>query len=325
MMDNFEGRENEAMKFQETLATLSVLISIVAVPLLISWYQNDVVLGAYPPGTKVITLSGMADGGVWTLDRVDGANYWWKKFKPATIYLNEGDSVVLRLESTDVHHRFYCPGLNIGPIGLEPGHVVTTKFVAGKAGVYRYYCTSMCGKCHFYMQGWIVVTAKGQAPIKPEQVACTHDYQEPSKQDMVAWGRYLYHRNGCITCHGDQAKGGVVNINYVKHEVPALDTLADKLWLRKKKDAETFVKMLKDRVNFKKLDEQPDIPLFNLVLTQYYAAKKLIQDGAHCAKADANGPEPPLQMPSWGALLTDRDVDAVIAYFITLQQWDEEE
>ena len=314
------------MKFKETFATLSVVISIVALPLVISWYHNSCVLGAYPEGVKVITLSGMSEGGVWTLDRVNGTNYWWKKFEPGTIFLDEGDKVVLRLESTDVHHRFYCPELNIEPIEVEPGHVVTTEFAAEKAGVYRYYCTSMCGECHFYMQGWIVVTAEGQPPVEPEDVTvCKHEYEKPSEDDMVAWGRYLYYSNGCITCHGDQGIGGVENTNYVKEEIPAHNTLADKLWLKEKEHADIFVEMLKARVNFEDLEEQPDIRLFNLVLQQYYAARDLIKNGKHCAKADIDGPEPPRQMVSWGAILTDRDIDSIIAYLITLYEWDEEE
>ncbi|MHC4143846.1 MAG: c-type cytochrome [Planctomycetota bacterium] len=314
------------MKLKEILATLSVVISILAMPLVINWYHTSCVLGAHPEGTRVITLSGMAEGGIWTLERVNGANYWWKKFEPGTIYLDEGDSVVLRLESTDVHHRFYCPELDIEPIEVEPGHVATTKFAAEEAGVYRYYCTSMCGECHFYMQGWIVVTAEGQTPLKPGEVmVCKHEYKKPPEEDMIAWGQYLYYSNGCITCHGDKGKGGVANPNYVKDEIPAHNTLADKLWLREKEHAETFVEMLKARVNFEELDEQPDIPLFNLVLTQYHAAKDLIKNGKHCAKADADGPEPPRQMVSWEALLTDRDIDSIIAYLITLYQWDEDE
>jgi mono/diheme cytochrome c family protein len=142
---------------------------------------------------------------------------------------------------------------------------------------------------------------------------------------MIAWGRYLYYKNACITCHGNEGEGGIENINYVKGEVPAHDILANKLWLKEKEHADIFVEMLKNHIDFEDLEEEPDIPLFNLVLTQYYAAKDLIKNGKHCAKADAEGPEPPLQMLSWQALLTDRDIDSIIAYLITLYEWEEEE
>ncbi len=313
------------MKFKEILATLSVLVSVIALPFVIGWYHNGYVLGRYSEGTKVVTLSGVAEGGAWTLDKVDGTNYWWKDFKPATIYLEEGDKVVLRLQSTDVHHRFYAPQLDIGPIEVEPGHTEEAQFEAETPGTYRYYCTSICGDCHFYMQGWIVITAKGQSPKVPEPLKCAHEFELPPKEDMIAWGRYLYQKNGCITCHGDDGKGGIENVNYTKETVPAHNTMADTLFLREKEDAETFVQMLLARVNLDELEEEPDIPLFNLVLKKYSDAKELFNAGKNCAKADPNGPEPPLQMPSWEAQLTNRDFDAIMAYLITLYEWDEDE
>ncbi|MHC4585387.1 MAG: c-type cytochrome [Planctomycetota bacterium] len=315
------------MRLKEILAALSVLVSLAIIPVAVGWYHKGYVLGRYPTGTKVITLSGVAESGAWTMDKVDGTNYWWKNFKPATIYLEEGDNVVLRLESTDVHHRFYCPELNIGPVEVEPGHLEIVEFDATKSGIFSYYCTSMCGECHFYMKGWIIVTAKGQTPQKPEEegIICKHDYDKPPESNMIAWGRYLYYKNACITCHGNEGEGGVGNVNYVKGEVPAHDTLADKLWLKEKEHADIFVEMLKNRVDFEDLEEEPDIPLFNLVLTQYYAAKDLIKNGKHCAKEDAEGPEPPLQMLSWQALLSDYDIEAIIAYLVTLYEWEDEE
>ena len=315
------------MKFKEILATVSVIVSIIALPLVIGWYHNNYVLGAYPEGTKVITLSAVAKGGAWTLDKVDGTNYWWKDFKPAIINIEEGDKVVLRFESTDVHHRFYCPELNIGPVEVEPGHIVTAEFEANEAGTYRYYCTSMCGDCHFYMQGWIVVTARGQAPQQPEEdvMVCKQHYEKPPENNMVTWGRYLYYKNACISCHGDKGQGGVKNTNYVKDEIPAHDILAEKLWLKEKDHVDIFVEMLKKRVDFEDLEEEPDIPLFNLVLTQYYAAKDLVKNGKQCAKADAAGPEPPLQMVSWENLLTDYDIDSILIYLLTLYEWEDDE
>ena len=62
-----------------------------------------------------------------------------------------------------------------------------------------------------------------------------------------------------------------------------------------------------------------------MVLTQYNAARDLITRGKYCAKGDKTGPEPPLQMPSWREVLTDHDVDSIIAYLLTLYPWEEDE
>jgi hypothetical protein len=59
-----------AMRFKEILAILSVVVSLVAIPVAIGWYHNGYVLGRHPPGTKVITLSGVAESGAWTLDHL---------------------------------------------------------------------------------------------------------------------------------------------------------------------------------------------------------------------------------------------------------------
>ena len=83
--------------------------------------------------------------------------------------------------------------------------------------------------------------------------------------------------------------------------------------------------MLKEGVDFEDLEEEPDIPLFNLVLKQYYAAKDLIKKGKHCAKEDVAGPEPPLWMISWENLLTDHDIDSIIVYLLTLYEWEDDE
>jgi hypothetical protein len=313
-------------RLKEIAATACVIVGLVAVPVGIKQYHTDRIIGQYPAGSKVITLSGVAEDGSWTLGNVDGTNYWRREFAPSVIFLEEGDDVVIRLQSTDVHHRFYVPELGLGPVEVEPGHLTEVSFKAKDTGSYQYYCTAVCGECHFYMQGWIVITAKGELPEEPEQFAsCLHEFEEPQKEDMVAWGRYLYRKNSCIACHGEDGEGGVDNINYVRKEIPAHDILAENLWLREKEHADVFIGLLSSRVDVDELEEDPGIPLLNLVLTQYSAAKDLIRDGKLCAKADSVGPEPPLQMLSWEARLSDYDIDAIIAYLITLYEWEEEE
>ena len=145
---------------KEKLAFICVLMVLVAVPGLVFVYQD-----IYRPSRnaeRVISITGVGARGAWTLETVNGLNYWWKSFEPATIHIQVNEQVVLRLLSADVFHQFYVPALGIGPLDMEPGYVKEIRFKAEKAGVFQYYCTSMCGGCHFYMQGWIVVTPAGK-------------------------------------------------------------------------------------------------------------------------------------------------------------------
>ena len=101
--------------------------------------------------------------------------------------------------------------------------------------------------------------------------------------------------------------------------------MAEKFHLEEQEDAEAFIELLLSRADLTKLKEQPDIPRFQLVLTQYQAAKDLIVNGKHCVKLDPKGMEPPLQMPAWKYFLSEYDIDSIIAYILTLYPWEEEE
>ncbi len=317
------------MMLKEIVAAVSVVVSLVAVHVFIAM-QNQRAVASVAQGAVVYTLSGVADNGVWTLEEVNGINYWWKTFEPVTLRVEEGQDVVLRLQSTDVHHRFYAPSLGIGPIDVEPGHTEIVRFKAKASGEFKYYCTSLCGDCHFSMSGWIVVSPKEHTPKADEgellvDQCLTHELLEPSGDDMIQRGEYLYQKNSCTSCHGKDGKGGVRNLNATKETVPAHNALAEKFFLEDEESVEAFVELLSKRVNLDEIDYHDDIPRFILVLTQYKAARALIIKGQAVAKLDKTGLEPPLQMPSWREVLSDRDVDSIIAYLLTLQRWEEDE
>ena len=57
---------------------------LAAVPGLVFVYQ-----GIYRPSRyaeRVINITGVGARGAWTLETVNGLNYWWKSFEPATIH-----------------------------------------------------------------------------------------------------------------------------------------------------------------------------------------------------------------------------------------------
>ena len=63
-------------RLKEATAILAVVLVLVGLPLLL-WYWRAVALpNRYAAGSKIVTLTAIADGGVWTQEGVIGLNYW---------------------------------------------------------------------------------------------------------------------------------------------------------------------------------------------------------------------------------------------------------
>jgi len=313
---------------RERLLALSLLLALVAEGAWIGWYRRAAVPGAGEEGTIVFNLTGVAASGVWTLAEVHGLNYWWKRFEPAVLHVPEGAEVVINLRSADLFHQFYVPEFAVGPVDVEPGHTVTVRFRAERAGTYQYYCTSMCGSCHFYMRGWLVVTAPGERPVEPPPILCglCRDELPPLRADadFVARGAWIYLARGCVTCHGPEGRGGVLNKNANNSPVPQHDTTARKLFLASAEDAEAFQTLLERHTDLSTLEEEPEIHAFPAVRARFENAREIIRRGRYSGKLDPAGPEPPLQMPAWQYLVDDREIDALLAYFVSLYPWDDD-
>ncbi|MBS3150239.1 cupredoxin domain-containing protein [Candidatus Woesearchaeota archaeon] len=82
------------------------------------------------------------------------ARQW--EFEPSVITVNEGDRVILHVESVDVAH-----GIAISEFGvneyLNPGETVDVKFIADKKGEFEFYCNVFCGEDHSSMAGRLIV------------------------------------------------------------------------------------------------------------------------------------------------------------------------
>jgi hypothetical protein len=312
---------------KERIAVLLVILPMAGVAAAVGWIgwsshrdhdRNDAV---------VFNLTGVASAGVWTLQPVNGLNYWWRRYEPAILYVEEGDEVVIHLRSGDVFHRFYLPAFAVGPVGVEPGHTATIRFTADRRGVFQYYCTSMCGGCHFYMRGWLVVSGAGETPVQPPPILCTlcrpDNLARPDTADLVEIGSYLYLEKGCVTCHGPEGQGGIANHNSANSPVPAHNTTAQKLFLETPEDADAFIELLQSTGDLSSLEEPPEITLFPVVRTRFDNAREIIRKGRYSSKLDESGPEPPLQMPAWQYIVEERDIDALLVYFVSLYPWDE--
>ncbi len=280
-----------------------------------------------PKGTDVITLTALAATGTWTDEAVDGENYWNRTFRPARPVLRVGAPVLLRLKSADVIHNFSCPDLRLGPVDVWPGHVVELKFTPPAAGVFPYYCTMVCGDAHFGMRGQFVAVTDG-APVPPPLPSLGEFWKTPAPPagaSRVEHGKWLFQERGCFACHGEGGKGGVANPNYLKDTVPALNTLAERMKLEEPEDAQAIIAQLEKGAPLSSLSSAPPMRRFNVVLAQYDAIRDVIRKGSPSGMKDPAGPPPPLVMPAWGPRLTDFDIDAIIAWLLTQQPWEEQE
>lgn len=310
-----------------TLAVVAALVAAVVVPLRIETARR----AARETSLRTLELTGLMRQGIWTDERVTAANVWRDDFRPARPVLVVGEPVRLRLASADVVHAFALPDLGVAPVEVYPGRPVEVVVVPRVAGVFPYYCTTVCGDAHFAMRGVVQVVESpgvqigGVSGIAVASIPATpgHEYwrAEPPTDDagMVARGAWIFRRQGCVTCHGEGAAGGVASPGAMNATVPALADLARRTFLFSPADAASLVRAL-EQGPLTALDQTPEIPLYAVVKKQYLATQQLVASGRVAAPMDPTSPPPPLEMPAWGARLTGRDIDSVLAYLLTLSQ-----
>ena len=97
-------------------------------------------------------------------------------YTPGRIFVNKGDTIILRFSTSDVTHGFHLDGYPIQLIARkgvtfqrytwqeEKGHlktdwnrVSTVKFTASRSGKFIFRCTETCGNLHPFMTGEMIV------------------------------------------------------------------------------------------------------------------------------------------------------------------------
>lgn len=146
------------MTREEWAGVGGVLAVLIVLPLLLWYWQSVTVPGQYPTGTRIIHLTAVADGGIWTREEVVGHNYW--RITPERvneIEVNEGEHIVLRLRSVDVLHSFAIPVLRLGPVDIPAGHTVGLEFDVTRTGTLTFLCWQMCSPEHPKLKGKFIV------------------------------------------------------------------------------------------------------------------------------------------------------------------------
>lgn len=310
-------------RWQEWMAVGITLLILLGLPVLI--FQKEPTVDG--DGSRMIRLTGLKEGGVWTPENVNGLTYWWKTFRPADVVLGKGEEVILLLSSADVTHEFYLPELGVGPVAVEPGHTVTVRVKADSVGTFTYYCTRVCGECHYWMRGEVKVVDPRTVPAggwgEPEDRCILPEPPAPPSS-IVDLGQYLYNRKGCVTCHGTGGTGGVYNPNYTGKFIPRLNTLAEKMKVYWKEDADSLIRMLGEGKDLDSLAGDPPFRGYERFLAQYHSVRDKIRTGSpELQWIDPEGPAPPLTMPSWEKELSPDEIDAIIAYLLTRFPWED--
>ncbi len=73
-------------------------------------------------------------------------------YSPSVVSVNQGDTVTLELDSTDVVHGLYVDGYGVST-EADPGQTRTLTFVADRPGSFRIRCNVTCGALHPFMIG----------------------------------------------------------------------------------------------------------------------------------------------------------------------------
>jgi heme/copper-type cytochrome/quinol oxidase subunit 2 len=108
----------------------------------------------------------------------DFAGDGYDKYVPGTIFVDQGDLVVMKVRSTDTNpHGFTITALNINNETVAPAtnssatDSYITPFFASQPGVYEYFCTIPCGPGHDQMIGYLVVLPQLSRPAATSTVA----------------------------------------------------------------------------------------------------------------------------------------------------------
>ena len=73
-------------------------------------------------------------------------------YSPAELSVNPGDTITIKLVSTDVVHGLYVDGYDIS-VEADPGQSAVLTFIADKSGSFRFRCNVTCGAMHPFMIG----------------------------------------------------------------------------------------------------------------------------------------------------------------------------
>jgi heme/copper-type cytochrome/quinol oxidase subunit 2 len=139
-----------------------LILIVVGLPLGILAYDHYLWPKKLSSEAKEYTLTGNVQRG-WLLGEVpayDVISLWQQQgpVEKPVIEVSKGDTVVLKLRSSDVEHGFSLKAFGIYVTdGIKPGKTTFVSFKADKVGTFIFSCNVFCGDVHPHMQGTLIV------------------------------------------------------------------------------------------------------------------------------------------------------------------------
>ncbi len=179
------------------------------------------------------------------------------------------------------------------------------------------------------LRSLLLVWFAGMGCLAQAERQCAEPEEGPAAEkrfsdlQIVQRGQRLYRCAGCACCHGPEGKGGVANPNYIGDTFPRLDQMAAKLSLALPEDVDVVVDLLNAG---SPLDDPSkiDVRKADVVAAKYGFIVSMITNGSQAGKKDPQGPEP-THMPPFKDVLTESEINQLLASFLVLYPVDEEE
>jgi cytochrome c oxidase subunit 2 len=187
--------------------------------------------------------------------KVTGHQFWWEFeytdlgiVTSGDLYIPVGQKVFVTVQSADVAHSFWVPGL-AGKIDAIPGVTNKMYFDAKEPGVYRGACAELCGASHALMDFKVIAVSEDEFEQWVE------DMQTPVAESDAVRGQELFEAKGCLQCHAITPDG--------KSMGPNLNNFAnrDRVASFRPNTEEWLAKWLDDPQEVKPGSTMPDVGL----------------------------------------------------------------
>ena len=132
-----------------------------------------------PPDARPLAINVIGQLWLWRFE-YPGGRPGDRVYSYGELVVPVDTTVILRITSTDVMHRWFIPALG-GQVDAVPGKTAETWFRADREGVYRGQSTFFAGSAYSSMRAWVRV-------VSPDAY---QQYVEQQKLDLAAAQRYV--------------------------------------------------------------------------------------------------------------------------------------